>query len=766
MIYKDVLSRIGNTPLVEINRLNPFAPGVSILAKIECVNPGGSIKDRVALCMIEAAERSGELTPDKTIIEATSGNTGIGLAMVAAVKGYKITLLMSERASEERKMIVQAFGADILLTPGHLSTDGAIEKAYRMAREEPDKYVLMDQFNNTSSIEAHYKGTGLEIWEQTGGAVTHVVVTLGTTGTCMGITKRMREMNPDVQVVAVEPHAGHKLQGLKNMHESYPPGIWDKKAPDRVMRIEDDIAFEYCRRLAREEGIFAGMSSGAALAASVRLAEELAAQGRGAKIVTIFPDSGERYLSTPLFSLAAAKGLKLRNAATGTGVTIGTSGTRGLYAVGPSMDRPDDAGAWRRAVLLDVLARALEERGAAVSAAIGLTDMDDRTLEAARASGGSRAKYAEAVRARIKERARMLGMREGTAFPLASGSAAKCVELTRKLTEKGLAYEKLRSVYFDVLRDERYGAMALQDPDKISAGKTVDLDDYVKSNPLDFTLLKRASLQDLKEGEVFETAWGNVRPTWFLQVAAAGLDALPSVDVFLADESQSFPHLENLRALWSAAGREVQAWILGQQAVAEDGLEFGDLLAEAEHPLALRMWLLSGSYHKTLTATRQAVEMWSRNWRRVQDAAATLALAQSAPGDDVPQPAEQAVFDLKRGLAEALDNDFGLHRFWTALFKFVKDVHQLESAGRLTGAAAKACLRQLRAVDRVLGILDENTLPLLLADLPEEVRALVGKRQAAREAKDFAASDALRDELAAKGYRVEDSAKGPRIFRA
>ncbi|SKA74465.1 cysteinyl-tRNA synthetase [Paucidesulfovibrio gracilis DSM 16080] len=765
MIYKDVLSRIGNTPLVEINRLNPYRSDVKILAKTECVNPGGSIKDRVALTMIEAAERSGELTPEKTIIEATSGNTGIGLAMVAAVKGYKLTLLMSERASEERKMIVRAYGANILLTPGHLSTDGAIEKAYRMAREEPEKYLLMDQFNNPASIEAHYLGTGLEIWEQTKGEVTHVVVALGTTGTCMGITKRMREMNPSVQVVGVEPHAGHKIQGLKNMHESYPPGIWDKHVPDRVVRVDDDAAFEYCLRLAREEGIFAGMSSGAALAASVELARELSEKGESGHIVTIFPDSGERYLSTPLFSAGAVKGLALRNAATAKDVDVTASGKRGLYVVGPSLDEPEELGAWRRVVLLDVLARALEERGADVHAAVGLMDLDDRAMRAAREAGRSRAGHAKAVRAGIQERAALFGVRPQTAFPLASEFSEQSVALTRKLTEKGLAYEKLRSVYFDVLRDDRYGAMALQDVDKISAGKTVDLDDYVKANPLDFTLLKRASLQDLKEGEVLETSWGNVRPTWFLQVAAAGFAALPSVDVFLADESQSFPHLENLRAIWSVAGREVQAWMLGQQTVVEDGLRFEDLLQEAGHPLALRMWLLSGSYHKTQTATLQAVGMWARNWRRVQDAAATLALAQAAAGDDVPQPAQQAVFDLKTGLSEAVDNDLSLHRFWPALFKFVKDVHQLESSGRLTGAAAKVCLRQLRAVDRVLGILDAEALPVSPQDLPESVRALVGKRQVAREAKDFAASDALREELAAQGYRVEDSPKGPRIYK-
>ena len=175
----DILRLVGHTPLVEIRRLNPYA-NVKIMAKIESMNPGGSIKDRVAVAMIEAAEETGQLNPDKVIIEATSGNTGIGLAMVAAVKGYKMMLIMPDSASEERKRIMRGYGAEIRLTPGRLGTDGAIELAYRLAREEPQKYVLMDQFNNPASIAAHYNGTGLEIWEQTGGAVTHAVATLGT----------------------------------------------------------------------------------------------------------------------------------------------------------------------------------------------------------------------------------------------------------------------------------------------------------------------------------------------------------------------------------------------------------------------------------------------------------------------------------------------------------------------------------------------------------------------------------------------------------
>jgi cysteinyl-tRNA synthetase len=308
----DILRLVGGTPLVEIRRLNPY-PGVKIMAKIEFMNPGGSIKDRVAVAMIDAAEKSGELTPGKTIIEATSGNTGIGLAMVAAVKGYKMCLIMPDSASEERKRIMRAYGAEIRLTPGRLGTDGAIELAYRLARTEPDKYVLMDQFNNPASIQAHYEGTGLEIWEQTGGKVTHAVDTLGTSGTAMDVAKRLHEY-PGVRVVAVEPNAGHKIQGLKNMHESYPPGIYNKKALDQILRVEDEDAFERCRQLAREEGLFVGMSSGAALAGALKLAQSLEEKGQEGYIVVIFPDGGERYLSTPLFAPKSQEGLQIGRA--------------------------------------------------------------------------------------------------------------------------------------------------------------------------------------------------------------------------------------------------------------------------------------------------------------------------------------------------------------------------------------------------------------------------------------------------------------------
>ena len=758
-MYKDLLELIGRTPLVEIRHLNPN-PRVKILAKIESRNPGGSIKDRVAAAMIAAAEASGELTRDKTIIEATSGNTGVGLAMVAAIKGYRIKLIMPETASEERKMIMAAYGAELELTPGHLATDGAIEQAYRYAREEPDKYVLMDQYNNLASIQAHYNGTGLEIWNQTDGAVTHCVMTLGTSGTAMGIAKRLHEMGT-VHVAAVEPYAGHKIQGLKNMLESYPPGIYDKTQLDEILHVEDETAFENCRRLAREEGIFAGMSSGAAFGGAVQLAERL----DSGIIVVIFPDSGERYLSTHLYRQRDASAMTLYDMASGTEKHLRTGAGLGLYTMGPSLDNVDGLDAWRRVVVLDVMARHLAARGVDVRAAVGLADMDDRTLAGAREAGKDRAGFAGERREAVLGRARDMGVEKTVEFPLSSTGEAAALDLCRKLLGKGLAYEKLRSVYFDVFRDKRYGEIGAMDMDKVSGGRTVDLNAYVKDNPLDFTLLKRASLMDLKRGEVLETQWGNVRPSWFLQHAATALVALPRIDVMIGSEKHRFPHLENLRAIWSAAGRELQAWMVSQQTT---DCQDRDLAAVAEALggwRAARFWVLSVAGRKPLCASDENLTMWARNWRKVQEAAAVLTLALDAKGDVVAPEVEQAVFDLKAGFKAALDEDLTLHRFWPALFQFVKQVNNFAASGTLTGGAARTCLEGLKGVDSILGIIDFERMPVPLGDLPADVQGMVADRQKAREAKDFALSDKLRDSITNAGYRMEDTTGAPRVFR-
>jgi cysteine synthase B len=298
-----ILSAIGNTPLVELASLNKKKPDVRVFGKLEGSNPGGSIKDRPAYWMIKKAEESGELTKGKIILEPTSGNTGIALAMIGAAKGYKVKLCMPECVSTERQHILQALSAEVVLTPAKEGTDGAIRKAHELHDAEPDKYYMPNQFVNENNILAHYETTGPEILSQTGGDLDCFVAGMGTTGTLMGVYKFLKEKKPEIKVVGVEPPVGHAIQGLKNMKEAIVPEIYDPKMMDEKVTVEDGEAFETTRLLAAEEGIFVGMSSGAAVAGALRTAEKMTS----GTIVVILPDRGDRYLSTTLFRSICAK---------------------------------------------------------------------------------------------------------------------------------------------------------------------------------------------------------------------------------------------------------------------------------------------------------------------------------------------------------------------------------------------------------------------------------------------------------------------------
>lgn len=296
MIKDNILGTIGNTPLVKINRLNPNN-NVDIYAKVEGFNPTGSIKDRIALKMIEQAEEEGVLKKGKTIIEPTSGNTGIGLAMIGAVKGYDVEIVLSSAVSVERQKMIRSFGAKVTLTDGTLGTDGAIRKARVLVKENPEKYFMPDQFSNKYNQLAHYKTTAEEIWRQTDGKVDYFVSSIGTSGTIIGISKFLKEKNPDIKVVCAYPVKGHYIQGLKNMEEAIVPSIYDSSMIDEKVMIESEEAFDMARNIVKYEGMFIGMSSGAAMLAAAEVAKKI---GRG-NIVVIFPDRGEKYLSTELF---------------------------------------------------------------------------------------------------------------------------------------------------------------------------------------------------------------------------------------------------------------------------------------------------------------------------------------------------------------------------------------------------------------------------------------------------------------------------------
>jgi cysteine synthase B len=276
--------------------LNPNK-NIVIYAKIEGTNPTGSIKDRIALAMIEQAEHEGTLVKGKTIIEPTSGNTGIGLAMIGTVKGYNVEIVMSSAVSVERRKMIQAFGAKVTLTDANEGTDGAIRKAHELVKKNPEKYFMPNQFSNEYNKIAHYKTTAEEIWKDANGNIDYFVSALGTSGTIMGVGKALKEKNPEIKIVSAHPVKGHYIQGLKNMEEAIVPEIYEGEKIDKTIMVETEKAFETAREIVKKEGIFVGMSSGAAMYAALEIAKKL----KKGTIVVIFPDRGEKYLSTNLF---------------------------------------------------------------------------------------------------------------------------------------------------------------------------------------------------------------------------------------------------------------------------------------------------------------------------------------------------------------------------------------------------------------------------------------------------------------------------------
>ncbi len=287
---------IGDTPLIRLRRVTKDLPeNIEVYAKAEHLNPGGSVKDRAALAMILAGENSGELTKDKTILDATSGNTGIAYAMIGAARGYKVTLTLPKNASSERKRILKLYGAEIIETDPMNGTDGAQIAAKKLAAEQPDKYFYPDQYNNKANWKAHYEASATEIWQQTNGRITHFVAGLGTTGTFVGTTKRLKELNPNLQAISMQPDSPlHGLEGMKHLATAIVPGIYDANLADDSVEVATEDAQEMTRRLAREEGLFIGISAGANVFAAIRLAKKLK---ESAVVVTILCDGGGKYLS-------------------------------------------------------------------------------------------------------------------------------------------------------------------------------------------------------------------------------------------------------------------------------------------------------------------------------------------------------------------------------------------------------------------------------------------------------------------------------------
>lgn len=759
----NILDLVGNTPMVPVTRLAPN-PKVQILAKLESFNPGGSIKDRTALKMIETAERSGELTPQKIILEATSGNTGIGLSLVAAVKGYRILLAMSEAASEERVKILRALGAEIRFTPAHMGTDGAIEECYRLAREEGDTYWLADQFNSEANWLSHYEHTGPEIWEQTNGRLDALVATMGTSGTLMGLSRRFKEYSPSILIVGVEPYLGHKIQGLKNMKESYRPGIFDKKRLDRVINIDDDEAYETARLLARHEGLFVGMSSGAAMAAAFRMAREMPGEGR---IVVILPDGGERYLSTPLFATRRTTGLRLFNTlARRKEVFVPLKEHQvSLYSCGPTLCGDTDLGLCRRMVFTDLLKRYLTFKGYQVTHIVNLTDLDDRTLQGAEREGISLGAFTDRYYEGFLRDMDRLGIRRASAYPRATGHVEDMLALAGKLVERGYAYEKFHSIYFDISRYRDYGRLSGIDLERIQPGKTVDLDQYEKENPRDFTLLKRSTLRDLKKGVFYQTRWGNVRPSWHLECAAIALKYLgPTYDIHTSGVELLFPHHENTSAIGHAVtDRPLAQYWVHNEAVLWDGKKTGcadgsetptleGLIRMGFTGREVRHWLLSRHYRKPIAFSLKGIEGSRSTLRRLDAFVQKLhACGEGAPDPDL----DQRIYDLRHRFVACMDDDLNVAPALAALFLFLHPMNRIMDRKGLAHKDRDKILEVLTQIDGVFSLLD------LEAREPDgEIAGLIARREEARKRKDWALADALRRELADKGVEIKDTREG------
>jgi len=751
--YNNILDTIGNTPIVPIKHLNKN-DGVKVFAKLECFNPGGSIKDRVALSMIEEAERNGQLHKGKIIVEATSGNTGIGLALVAAINSYSLVLTMSDSVSEERRKILKALGADLRFTPSRLGTDGAIEEAYSLVRKEPDKYWLADQFNNESNWKSHYDGTAVEIWKQTGGKVTMVVAAMGTTGTVMGLSKRLKEYNSIIKVVGVEPYLGHNIQGMKNMKESYRPEIFNKDLLDRIVHIEDEEAFQMTRRLAKEEGIFVGMSSGAAMAATLKVAQEI----KEGVLVVIFPDGGERYLSTSLFMDKKKTDIKFYNTLTRQkDIFIPIKENEvSIYSCGPTVSKLIDLANCRRYVVADLLRRYLEFKGFAVTHIINITDLDDTTIQGADAAGEEVTTFTQRYYQEFLKDMTTLNIKRATNYPLASHHVEEMIDITQKLLEKGYAYERLRSVYFDISRFKDYGKLSKVDLNKIRIGKTVDLDSYEKDNPRDFTLLKRSTLNELKRGIFFSTKWGNVRPSWHIECAAMATKYLgETFDIHTGSTDMIFPHHENnIAILESLTGKQVVNDWIHNELVKEKTITLRDALNKGYTGREIRYWLITMHYRKAIDFSWSKLAIAKNTVTRLDRFVAKLRSCQKgSPNSEI----DQLIYDLRHTFTGEMDDDLNIAPALAALFEFMHHINRIMDSQGLDQSDR----------DKIVAILSKLNSVLMVMDLAEvepsqQIEELMKERADAREKKDWAKADTTRNELKELGVEIIDTKDGTR----
>lgn len=770
MRYAHILAKIGNTPIIKLNKVK-VKSSVEIWGKLEGQNPGGSIKDRIALAMIEDAEARGLLNPEKTVIEASSGNTGIGLAMVCAAKGYRCVIAMPESASLERRKIMQAFGADIILTPAHKGTDGAIEFVYDLVRAEPEKYFCPDQFNNPANWQMHYRTTGPEIWAQTEGKVRYVVCGLGTTGTAMGIARCTIDHALPFKVVGIEPFPGHKIQGLKNMKESFPPGIFDRRLLHKVINVHDEEAYEMARWLARKEGIFVGMSGGAALAGALHLAQEI----EEGQIIVIFPDNGERYLSTPLWTFdiqEEKRELYLFNTLTQKREPFIPKEPPlvKIYTCGPTLNRRPHLGLYRRLLTVDILKRYLKLRGYQPYHVVNLTDFDDKTIQTALEAGRPLKELTEEVEQAFYEDLKFLRIEEADTYPKVSESLEEMKDLAFKLYEKHKAYEKFSALYFDVSRFPDYGRLSKIDLKSLKAGLTVDQEEYEKEEPYDFALLKRVHILEMKAGYFLETPIGRVRPTWHIHCACLALKYLgENFDLYTSGRDLLFPHHENTRAVAKAlTGKELANYWLhteltyykGKKLSSENRITLEEIRERGFEGRTLRLYMLQSHYSSPFNFSWKALEAAQKLMERLETYLAYLYLAEETVlTEGEREELWQELEGFEKAFLDTLKEDLNTPLALSELTRFLKDLYKQAEKGLPAGFKDRL-FEVLRRFNRVFQIL------LFPKEVFEE--DILGKAKARDTAKRegrFEEADRLRLELLSLGYKVYDTLSGTRVLQ-
>ncbi len=761
-----IIDSIGNTPIVEIKNINPVK-GVKIYAKLEYMNPGGSVKDRAALYMIEEAVKTGELTKDKIVIEATSGNTGIGLAMICAVKGYKLALTMAENASVERINILKARGAKIILTPKRLGSDGAIEEAYRLARENPDKFFLTDQYNNKANWKAHYQTTAPEIIDQTKGELSSVVATIGTSGTLMGLSRRLKEYNKDIKIVCVEPYLGHKIQGLKNMKESYTPEILEKNRFDDKINIDDNKAFDMARKLAVKEGLFIGMSSGAAMAAAIEHAQKI----KKGSIVVIFPDSGERYLSTTLFAVEKHIALSLFNTSSKSKVQFKPLEKEkvSIYTCGPTVYKRLNIGQLRRYAFTDLLIRYIEYNNISINHVVNITDYDDKTVIGSSDACIEHSKFTQNYFELFKKDIEKLNIRQADAYPKVSDHFDEMIDIARELKSKQHAYEKLHSLYFDISSLPEYGQFSNINLDKIKIGATVDLDEYEKKNPKDFTLLKRVRLSELKRGIGIKTQWGNVRPSLHLQCAAIAMHYLgENFDIHTGSRELIFPHHENEVAIAKAAkGSGFAKYWLHCDPVKYDGsLNVDDIDNDIDNDIdkltlefltdqgfdlkTIRFWLISNHYRKTLVLTKQGLKQAKFTLNKINQCIQTLSIIKS---ESQFKEIDQLIYDIKQDFIKPMEDDLKISSVISLLLANIKKINILINQNKIDTKSAKKLIDCFKDIDTVLKVFNFEKKDHRYS---KKIKELIKQRDKARLQKDFKLADKIRDQLISQSINFHD----------